>query len=63
MMHLKHKKTGLFLKGYQGNSPLWTSDVEKAAVYSERDAERLAKRLLCQSQQVEAVGLKNDKQS
>lgn len=61
MIYLKNIRTGLFLKGYKGNVPLWTSNVQEIAAYSECDAKQLIQRLACQSQRVEAVASKNDK--
>ena len=57
--HIQHTKTGLFLRGYQGNKPLWTKEVGEAAVYSEKDASSLKRRLACQSNLVEAVVVKS----
>lgn len=57
--YLQNKKTGLFLRGYRGNSPLWTESThpvrDMAAAYSKEDALKLQKRLECQSQMVELV--------
>lgn len=56
---LKNLKTKLFLKGYDCNRPLWTERLTEAVMCSKREAKRLVRRLQCQSQRVEAVGLKS----
>ena len=56
---IQRTKTGKFLRGYQGNKPLWTKELKEAAVYSEKDASSLKRRLWCQSQLVEAVAVKS----
>ena len=68
--YLKNKKTGLYLRGYKGNKPLWTSDFhsvlgswiqkEEAAFYSKEEAMKLVKRLECQSQIVELIEKKDN---
>lgn len=63
MIRLKNKKTGMYFVSYIKNKPCWATHVANAKEYFEQDVAvpKLIRRLACQSQQVEAVGRKNDK--
>lgn len=52
---LQHMKTKKFFTFYIGNKPQWTGKPKEASTFKKGDAEKLKKRLLCQSQQVEAI--------
>jgi len=41
---LQNDKTKMYLKGYEGNKPLWTGDENEAIIYNELDALKMQRR-------------------